>query len=208
MSESAPFITFHGIDGTGKTTAVTTTVEMLREEGIQAADYDELGIINPFSAAKKAVVAQASPSAQLAYFIGSTMYQGEQINSLTASGLSIVKGRYIDDVIAHHGHLGVSNSDNIAESFPIKQPDLRVVLTLEEEERRKRIEARGIHDEKDLQVVEEGSRLQYFQNTLLRIADKYAAQGTAIVINTANITPEGIATQAISNLRNRNLLPN
>ncbi len=169
MFEIAPFITFHGIDGTGKTTAVASTVLLLRRMGVNALNYDQLDVDNPFTVAKKRVVAETPPAAQIAFYIGSALFHSGLIERLTKEGSTVVKARYLDDILAHHGHLGVVNPEIMVSVFPFKQPDLRVVLTLDEDVRRKRISQRGVVDEKDLQLVEPGSRLYYFQNTLLRI---------------------------------------
>jgi thymidylate kinase len=206
MSERTAFVTFHGIDGTGKTTAAEKLTGLLSARGHDVVNYDLIPSDNPFSIAKRGVIAETSPAAQAAFFIGSTLYHSERIAEYLRAGKSVVKARYIDDVIAHHEHLGVNDIQRITNSFNILQPHLRVLLTLDEEERRRRIEARGILDDKDREQFVEGSRLYAFQNTLIRIAGELVVSGRALIIDTQTNSPNDVSEIVYRHLQAGNLI--
>lgn len=203
------FVTIHGIDGTGKTTTSDTLSTQLITHGIKTINYDVYeaeNIDNPFSASKKRVVAETSPDSQLAFYLGSTMYHSDKIDDLLHQGYSVVKSRYIDDVLAHHAQLGVKYVTEIANLFPMVQPDLRVILTLNEEARRERIRQRGERDLKDKEVRQKGSRLDFFENYLLEKSTNLMRIGRAMRIDTSQINPEQVAQQIIDHLLNLQLL--
>lgn len=209
MIENPLFITIHGIDGTGKTTTTDKLTRSFDAAGVRAINYDlyeSEKIKNPFSSAKKRVVNETSPSAQLAYYLGSTLFHCSEIEGLLDEGYSVVKSRYIDDVLAHHAELRVPNTREITKLFPIVQPDLRVILTLDEELRRERITKRGKSNAKDKEVRSPGSRLDFFENYLLTINSELISIGKAIRIDTTHLDPQQVAEQIISHLLTTNLL--
>ncbi len=209
MKENPFFITVHGIDGTGKTTTTDMLVHALDSGNIKAVNYDlyELEKLeNPFSQAKERVLREATPSAQLAYYLGSTLYHSDKIEKLLHEGYSVVKSRYIDDVLAHHAELGVENVREIARLFPIVQPDLRVILTINEEVRRERIVKRGEFDIKDREIRIPGSRLDFFENYLLDISSKLIKIGKAIKIDTTHLDPQQVSQHIIDHLLTTQLL--
>lgn len=196
MKENPFFITLHGIDGTGKTTTAGFLTQGLNNQNMKAINYDDyekINVDNPFSAAKKRVVKEASPEAQLAFFLGSTLFHSDVIGGLLQQGYSVVKSRYIDDVLAHHAQLGVKNTEEIAALFPIIQPGLRVILTLDETTRRERIRIRGEVDEKDKEIRTLGSRLDSFENYLIANSENLQVLGKAIRIDTAALDPQQVS---------------
>lgn len=197
--ERSPFVTIHGIDGTGKTATTAALATALENRGIATVNYDlhELQLSNPFSAAKERVLRETSPAAQLAFYLGSTLYHSDQISQLVIDGYAVVKSRYLDDVLAHHEHLGVENVQAIAALFPVVQPDFQVVLTLSEHERRRRIEERGIVDAYDLVEKVAGSRMEYFENYLLTHTQALQDIGRAMHIQTDTIKPQEVAEEII-----------
>lgn len=209
MKEKPLFITIHGIDGTGKTTTTENVTHALQERGKMVVNYDQYESehgTNPFSGAKKRVLTETSPTAQLAYYLGSTMYHSDRIEALIDDGYYVLKSRYLDDVLAHHAQLGVENVQEIASLFPIIQPDLRVILTLSEEVRRERIIVRGEMDEKDKEVRVTGSRLDFFENYLLSVNKDLVAIGKALQIDTTDIEPDQVATSIIDHLLTEGML--
>lgn len=209
MLERPIFITVHGIDGTGKTTTTEAITKSLEDLGVTTINYDvfeQSRINNPFSIAKKRVVLETSPSAQFAFFLGSTLYHSDQISNLLESGFSVVKSRYLDDVLAQHAYLGVEDTHGISRGFPIRKPGLKILLTLNEEERRKRISKRGIIDEKDADVRDGSSRLDFFEGYLLAVMEKDEHDLVTMKIDTLYLNPQQIASLAIENLIARRLL--
>lgn len=208
MIENGVFVTIHGIDGTGKTTTAAEIQTLLNTQGFPVINYDvyeKEHLQNPFALSKKQVIAEASPEAQFAYYLGSTLYHGEQIRRLTEQGFMVVKSRYLDDVLAHHAHLGVENTVEIAKLLPILQPDLKVILTLPEAIRRQRIVHRGEIDEKDKEVRKTGSRLNFFENFLLRHNELLLASGQAVRIDTSILEPIQVAERIASSINHRRI---
>lgn len=207
--ERPMFITVHGIDGTGKTTTTEVITKCLESLNIASINYDvfeQSNISNPFAVAKKRVVLEASPFAQLAFFLGSTLYHSDQINGLLRDGYSVIKSRYLDDVLAHHAYLGVEDTQGVSNAFPIKRPDLKILLTLNEEERKRRIITRGIFDQKDKDVRDGKSRLDFFEDYLLKIMGENEHSLAAMNVDTLNLTPQQIASLVIENLMTRRLI--
>lgn len=201
--ETPFFITVHGIDGTGKTTTSRALSESLFLAGQKTFNYDEYETVafdNPFSSIKKRIVKETSPNAQLAFYLGSTMFHSDAITHLLSQGFSVVKSRYLDDVLAHHAHLGVLNGEQIAALFPIVQPDLKVILTVNEDLRRERLKARGEKDWKDRELRESGSRLDFFENYLLEKSQELINIGKALRIDTSQLQVSEVVERIVSQL--------
>ncbi|GEM_PF-1852260 len=211
MSEKLPpFITFHGIDGTGKTDSASATYRILEARGIKAVNYDEyekLRVKNPFSSVKRQIEEETPAAARLAFYLASTIFHSVQITQLVKGGFTVVKSRYLDDVIAHHAHLGVPNGEAIARLLPIVQPDLKVILTATEWIRQQRLENRGRSDLKDEEVRYPGSRLDFFENYLVDHAHHLISIGHALKLDVSEISPQDVGQRVIENLIDRELLP-
>lgn len=199
------FVTFHGIDGTGKTTSAAEFCDLFASVHGPCINYDLAGesLPNPFRHSKTEVQRTASPSAQLAFFLGSTLFHSDAISKLAEEGYSIVKSRYLDDVLAHHAHLGVTDVEKIAAQFPIVQPDLKVILVTDEEVRRQRIDFRGIGDERDAEVKTLGSRAQYFEDYLLEQNAELLRLGKALLIDTSDLSPREVGQEVMSHVVSR-----
>lgn len=201
MKDHGRFITIHGIDGTGKTTVTRLTAQLLKSHGVNVLNYDEYEeafVNNPFSVAKKRVLVETPDSAQFAFYLGSTIFHSARISSLLELGQTVIKSRFIDDVLAYHAHLGVQSVAEIASLLPIIIPDFKVLLTLQNEsERRRRIISRGIFDEKDLETRREGGRLDFFEKYLLRSISDFVTKGKATIIDTGTIRAEDVANQVV-----------
>jgi thymidylate kinase len=196
-------ITVHGIDGTGKTTTTERVSTELQNRGHKAVNYDTFksGRRNPFSEKKDRADKFGTPEERLVAYLESTMFHSDQINELLDAGFDVVKSRYLDDVLAHHSHLGVSE-EVIAENlkkFPIAQPDLKVILTLDEAKRRERIGERGILDERDEEHKIEGSRLRYFEDYLKSAAEK-AAPGTVLSLDSGTLNLDEVVEKIMTHL--------
>lgn len=168
------FITIHGIDGTGKTTTTANIVEKMKKSEILAINYDNFkkSLNNPYAQKKKEIKENGTLEEKLAIYLESMMYHSDQIEQLLAKGYHVVKSRYLDDIKAHFSHLGVDQGvlGKLESKFPMIQPDLKVILVLDEEERRKRIQDRGILNERDEEVKKIDSRLGFFEDYLLKIS--------------------------------------
>ncbi len=204
MKERPFFIAIHGVDGTGKTKTADTTASQLLDMGIKAINYDryERDLVNPHSVDRARILLEESPSSQLAHYLKSTMFHSDNIQELLRKGYSVVKSRYVDDVLAHHAHLGVENVAEMEHLFPIVQPDLRVILTLDEVMRRERLNRRGAFDNRDREEKVVGSRLDFFEKYLLQKNADLIRIGKAIRIDTGELNPQQVARRIIDFLLN------
>jgi len=197
------FITIHGIDGTGKTTTTEKLHQRLVSMGEQAINYDthKNDRPNPFAQKKELADREGSPEERLAAYLESTMFHSEQIEDLRKQGFHVMKSRYLDDVLAHHSHLGLSEEVLQAglRKFPIVQPDLKVILTADESKRRDRIEGRGILDARDAEHKAPGSRARYFEDYLMQFAQK-APEGSVLHLDTGELDAEEVVERIIRSL--------
>lgn len=166
--ERGKLITVHGIDGTGKSeTARAVSAEALAR-GVRVINYDEHEARekNPHTERKRGVDKSGSLEERLAAHLSSTLYHSENIEQLLANGYHVVKSRYLDDVMAHFSHLGVSQEriNFIVQKFPIVQPDLKVILTLDEVARMERMRKRSFVTDQDIEAKVSGSRALFFED--------------------------------------------
>jgi len=93
------------------------------------------------------------------------MYHSEQIEKLLSQGYHVVKSRYLDDIKAHFSHLGIEPDklSEIEKKFPLVQPNLKVILALDEDERRRRINYRGVLNERDEGIKNQNTRLGFLK---------------------------------------------
>lgn len=203
------FISVHGIDGTGKTTTTLAAVDALNAAGIPAINYDTYkeGEKNPYAEKKNLADREGSLEERLAAYLESMMYHGERIEALLAQGFHVVKSRYLDDILAHFNHLGVSEDvmEALRKKFPMVQPDLKVILRLTEPERRQRIDVRGVLDEKDLEEKRPGSRLQSFEEYLLR-ATEHASSDSVLHVDTGSCDVNEVSRRIIDRILARSTL--
>lgn len=207
MSESqrGRFITVHGIDGTGKTTTTDNVVKQLVESGMPAIDYDSHKETreNPHKGKKKEANESGSLEERLAVYLESMMYHSDEIESLLSQGFHVVKSRYLDDIKAHFSHLGLSEEKirELETKFPMVQPDLKVILLLEETERRKRITERGALNDRDLEEKTTETRLGFFEDYLLKAA-RQAPAGSILHVDTNTLNANQVAKKIVDHLIN------
>lgn len=202
MSERGKFVSLHGIDGTGKSTVARSIATLLEAEGKPVINYDEFKdtIPNPHAAEKARADAEGSLEERVAAHLTSTMYHSDRIRDLTNQGYHVVKSRYLDDVMAHFSHLGVpaERLRELSSAFPAVQPELKVILTTIETERRRRINARPVIDEQDKEEKIDGSRALYFEDYLRNAARE--APGKFLLLDNTGIDADEVARQIIDRL--------
>lgn len=197
------FITIHGIDGTGKTSTAQMVVKRLNDSGQSAVDYDDYKETrpNPYKEIKARVDKFGPLEERLTVYLESMMYHSNEIESLLADGYYVVKSRYLDDIKAHFSYLGVDSKkmSELEKKFLLVQPDLKVVLLLEETQRRKRINTRGVLDDRDLEVRKPGSRLDFFENYLVKAIQEAPTEST-LIIDTSSLNCEEVAKKIIDHI--------
>ena len=186
----AAFITLHGIDGSGKSEAVGGIVQHFALKGLSVINYDLYKVHdpnNPFEHIKGKVEKTASPPAQFVFYVASMIYHSHVIRELLSKGNIVVRSRYIQDVLAQYLYKGVQNVQEIVKLASILEPDLSVILTVDEEIRRQRIVQRGEINDKDREEKNPASRLAFFEKHLLA-----SATSRSFIINTSLLSIEQV----------------
>lgn len=204
--ERGKFISIHGIDGTGKTETARAVQREVVRRGYEAVNYDDHQArkANPHREKKEALDARGSVEDRLTAHLESTMYHSDQIDSLLAQGYHVVKSRYLDDVMANFAHLGVSQDymDTIVRKFPVVQPDLKVILTVEEPERIRRIQNRQDATEVDKEEKKTGSHLLFLEEYLKNITSQ--SDGVArLSLDTGSLDSNQVARSIVDHLLTR-----
>jgi thymidylate kinase len=183
------FVTFHGIDGTGKSTSVVHTFESLSSAGFSVMDWPEaevLGASDPPPASKQAY------SGSLAKKIA----QGNAVRVALEAGSTVIKDRWVIDVLAAHAFQGVQLNIN-PEDF--LAPDMAVVLICDEHVRMAdRILKRTNPTPEDLIPKAPGTRASFFEEYLLK--NITALSKDHLVIDTTSMKPETVAETVMGRL--------
>lgn len=180
------FVTFHGIDGSGKTTAVDTLVSRLDSHGIATAKLDDLRDAEG-SNVDQTELAMFDPEAQLS--IEKKFSQSDQVRRALENGLVTVKDRWAIDVYASNAFKGNRLPDFVPAR--ILRPNLSVILTCAEHERQDRISQRGNPTPEDLIPNVPGTRAHFFEQYLIHNVSHFALR--TMNIDTTYLQPEEIA---------------
>ena len=145
------FVAIEGLDGVGK----STVVQQL------AALFSGHAMSTPGPALREArpAVLQAFAEDELAkalFYTASVSSQGRQARQLADAGSWVFMDRYWDSTLAYAQARGVS-ADLAALSSALVQPDLTVLLLLDEAERQARLTARGATAE-DMETLDPAFR--------------------------------------------------
>lgn len=172
------FITIHGIDGTGKTTAARTVAELLP----QAINYDDITDTIDYNHNFSDTT------------IAKKLSQSALVHSYLLQGSSVVRDRWLIDVHADRAHKGILTPDYDG----IATPNYSFVLTCDEEQRMQRVLLRGNPTEQDLVPNTEGTRAHYFEHYLMQNIGKFARHSMAI--DTTHLTVDKVAQTIIENI--------
>ena len=185
---SGKFLTFHGIDGVGKTTMVEQTVATLADNGHRAISWDNYAEACGFNFPSKRGDFDAS--------VEKKRLESRAILGALSSGLTIVKDRWYIDVLASHTFAGDAQS---IDPEGILKPDLSVILLCDEKVRMNdRILARANPTPEDLIPNSAGTRAGFFEDYLLnRIAELSRKH---LIIDTTNITPTDVSETVRKNV--------
>jgi len=179
---NASFVTIHGIDGTGKTSAARNVAHMLSRHNIPAINYDDI--------TAEVVADPLQPDTALA----KKLSQSALITQYLESGHSVVRDRWLIDIHADRGFAG----NAVAAPSGILTPDYSFVLTCEDSVRMQRVLARGNPTEQDLIPNVEGTRAHYFEQYLLRRIGEFAR--LAITIDTTELSQDEVAETITNHL--------
>lgn len=163
MSERGKFITVHGIDGTGKTTLVRAIEDVIRARGQNSGAEHLASQESPWQRCKDEF-SDISLSERIFYKLGSKAAQAALVETRLALGETIVKDRWVIDVLADETHKGAVAPERVFST--ILRPDLAVLLVCDESTRTSRIASRGDATPDDLIPCVPGERAYYFQQYL------------------------------------------
>jgi len=175
--ETGKFITFEGIEGSGKSLQLTLLQAELARRGVRFVTTREPGGTEFGLEVRKILLHRAGPRREpipelLLYLADRYQHLKERIEPALAAGCHVFCDRYHHATLAYQGHargLGFELIDRLAEVLAIPMPDLTLVLDLDVEPALGRARARnagseiwGRFEEEDLDFhrrVREGYRL-------------------------------------------------
>ena len=183
------FITLHGPDGVGKTTAGRKLVELLAEHGHTAVFFDdwrdENGWKNPFSSKELRRAVGETDKGFVALQAAKAAVDSMVITELTDSGLIVIKDRGILDVRADLQHRGFDPADCAGPL--IREPDFAVLLTVSEEGRMRRLANKPDVQPEDYQPNTPGHRLYDMTQSLQQQVEARMPDG-GMIVNTDDIS--------------------
>ena len=147
------FIVLEALDGVGKTTLVKNLVE---NYGYKALDTPGIEL-KPFQQQILTGLGE-SQTARALFYAATVQAEGQKAMSLRRSGQCVVMDRYSASTIAYAKARGVTLELDTVLSQAAK-PDLTILLTLNEQERRERLKYRGTNKE-DLETLDDDFRQQ------------------------------------------------
>jgi len=197
------YIVIEGSDGTGKSTQVALLRERLKEKGIDSIEFHEPGGL-PITDSIRSVILNGElkrePATNLLLFTAARHELWKNAHQKIKEGVWVIASRNYFSTLVYQGYGEGLDKDLIAETTRqftddlYMQPDLAVILTLEnEEERERRIGKRGELTSPDTFESKDAS----FQKN---IQDGYRllAETSGIPLVAADRLPEEIANDILA----------
>ena len=175
------FIVLEALDGVGKTTlaqslahrvggrAMNTPGRQLRQ--VSGAVLQGLG---------------AHQEARCLFYAASVLARGAEARRIMDAGVSVVMDRYWLSTVSYARARGVTAALTEVESL-IPVPDLTIVLVLDEEERRRRLQGRG-YTEADRETLDTAFRDRVVHEMVS--ADRPAALRPSCVVDITGLSPD------------------
>lgn len=192
--ERGLYVTLHGPDGIGKTTAGRNVVKTLNENGRAAIFFDDWrddqAWKNPFSqeGLRSKINEQSRQFAVLQ--LAKVALDSVVITELTGSGVTVVKDRGIYDVRADLSYRGLEPSECAGPL--IREPDMAVLLTADEAKRQERLVAKQDLKAEDFAPFTPGSRLYFMHQSLLRQVIAVSPE-RGLILDTTMLSAEQVA---------------
>lgn len=159
-------IVLEGIDGVGKSSLSKALPEALIKKGIPTVRFEDIEEKTAgFNALKPFIKENVSAEASFFFYIASAIHKSSILNELLKKSW-VVCDRYVFSTFADHRHKGVKIELDL-DKLPIRKPDHFYLITLPEEERRRRITERGgVLTKEDQQEKIPGSRPFQFEEVI------------------------------------------
>lgn len=159
------FFSIHGIDGVGKTTITELLAEQMSRENVNASSWD-------LFATRAELDTLPSSRGDFAASIAKKAIESEAIRLALEQGETVVKDRWVIDVLAAHAYKGTLAGIDPTMISRLLKPDFSVVLTCQEQQRMARVHSRANPTDEDLIPRVPGTRAYFFQDYLLgKVAD-------------------------------------
>ena len=176
------FIVVEALDAVGKTTLVQNLAERL----------DAVAMNTPgpgLRAVSDAVLLGlgAHQEARCLFYAASVLARGAEARSLVDRGRSVVMDRYWLSTIAYARARGVTHRFAEVEAL-VPVPDVTVVLTLDEDERVRRMTGRGNTTEADRETLD--SEFQRTVNKVMMSADRLEGLRPTLRVDVSGCDPE------------------
>lgn len=193
------FVTVHGIDGVGKTTAAETLASMMRQENDNTYTYAQLletepSFLTQERELREELVGDTDDTSVFQKSVYSKLAQSAIVREALNQDMSVVRDRWYIDVLAANSYKGGS----VSIDAEVLVPDLSVILVCNEEERMRRIHDRSDPTEDDLIPKVPGTRAHYFENFLLKHTQDLC--GNFMILDTTEVCPTEIANRIIGEL--------
>jgi len=156
----AGFIAIEGLDGVGKSTVVKRLAELFSGHAMSTP--------GPALRSSRPAILEAFSHDQLAkalFYAANVSSEGKQARSLADRGEWIFMDRYWASTLAYAKARGVS-ADLDALGKSLTQPDITILLLLDEPERQRRLHARGATAE-DLETLDPDFRTHVLDELLI-----------------------------------------
>lgn len=210
--ETGKFVTFEGIEGSGKSLQLAFLEGELRKRGTRFVTTREPGGTDFGLEVRKILLHRDGPQREpvpelLLYLADRYQHLKERIEPALAAGCHVFSDRYHHATLAYQGHargLGFQLIDQLAEVLALRMPDLTLVLDLDVEPALARARARnagseiwGRFEDEDLDFhrrVREGYRL-------LSVREPWR-----VLLVDASGSPEEIQTEIVRIMTERGVL--
>lgn len=150
----APFIVLEGLDGVGKTTL---------KEGL-AGHLEAVALDTPGPALRALMPSvldglDRDVDARALVYLAAGLAVGRRARAIAEQGSAVVLDRYWGSTLAYGRAFGARiDVSSVAPLFP--RPDLTVLLTIDDAERRRRLHLRGVEGEEDVLTQQAGFRAE------------------------------------------------